>query len=167
MICKTELYRRLSLSLSLSLQQVEPFICDCVSISKRLSAAIEPFSEEKVPRNIKEAEESLNKHKLIRRETFESLHMDELASEGVLINRRLSEEPTGLQANPDYTNTLGTVRKLLAQIETVKERLESLWTTRHDKLEANLKQRVFEKEAQQVCSHHTGLGSHYECCVEV
>lgn len=42
------------------------------------------------------------------------------------------------------------VQKLLSQIETVKERVEDLWTTRQEKLEANLRQRVFEKEAKQV-----------------
>ena len=62
----------------------------------------------------------------------------------------LPPPPPPPQANPDFANTMMVVQKLLSQIETVKERVEDLWTTRQEKLEANLRQRVFEKEAKQV-----------------
>ena len=132
-------------------QQVEPFICDCISVSKHLANAIEPFTQEDVPETIQEAEESLNIHKLTRQKTLDSLHIEDLTTEGEKINERMKQSVCQtVQANPDFESTLGTIQKLLSQIDMVKGKLETLWETRHSKLEVNLKQRVFEKEAKQV-----------------
>ena len=138
-------------------QQVEPFLCDCISVSKRLARAIEPFTEESVPQTIKEAEESIKKNRLVRRKTLEALHIDELSSEGLRINEHMKSTKQ-LTHNPEFTNTLGTITKLMEQIDTVKGRLETLWTTRQDKLETNLKQQLFENNANQVSNRWHG------CC---
>ena len=131
---------------------MEPFICDCISVSKHLANAIEPFTQEDVPETIPEAEESLNMHKLTRQKTLDSLHIEDLTMEGEKINKHMKQSVCQtIQANPDFESTLGTIQKLLSQIDMVKGRLETLWETRHCKLEVNLKQRVFEKEAKQVC----------------
>ena len=58
--------------------------------------------------------------------------------------------------NPDFVATLDTIDVLLDRVESVRTRLDSLWTARYQKLEANLKQRKFEKEAHQV-SKQDGL----------
>lgn len=80
-------------SLSLSIQQVEPFLCDCVSISKRIAQAIEPFSRElHEPRNLEETEKVLHKHQLKKRRTFDKLQIDQLATEGLKINRLIKQE---------------------------------------------------------------------------
>ena len=133
------------------LQQVEPFLCDCISISKRLARAIEPFTEESVPHSIEEAEKSIKKNRLVRRKTLEALHIDELATEGSRINEHMKATKK-LNDNPEFSNTLNTITKLMEQIDTVKGRLETLWSTRQEKLEINLKQQVFEKNAKQVRS---------------
>ena len=132
---------------------MEPFLCDCISISKRLARAIEPFTSEEVPSTIQDAEQSIHKHKLTKRKTLDSLHIDDLTSEGERINEHMQiqkQESKELGVNPDFENTLDTIRRLMSQIDTVKGRLDTLWSTRHDKLEANLKQKLFEKEAKQV-----------------
>ena len=118
-------------------------------MSKRLARAIEPFTEDSVPHTIKEAEESIHKNRLVRRKTLEALHIDELTTEGSRINLHMKAEKQ-LSDNPEFSNTLGTITKLMEQIDTVKGRLECLWTTRQEKLETNLKQQVFEKDAKQV-----------------
>lgn len=130
-------------------QQVEPFLCDCISISKRLARAIEPFTEDSTPQTIKEAEESIKKNRLVRRKTLDALHIDELASEGSRINEHM-KSTRQLSANPEFSNTLNTITKLMEQIDTVKGRLETLWSTRQDKLETSLKQKMFENNAKQV-----------------
>ncbi len=132
---------------------MEPFICDCISISKHLALAIEPFTAEEVPRTIEEAEDSISKHQLTRRKTLDILHVDDLTTEGEKISDRMQKHsPEVLHSNPDFTNTMTTIQKLMSQIGTVKERLEVLWSDRYDKLRANLQTRVFEKEAHQVSS---------------
>lgn len=128
---------------------MEPFLCDCISVSKRLARAIEPFTEESVPHTIKEAEESIQKNKLVRRKTLDTLHIDELATEGSRINEHM-KSTRQLSGNPEFTNTLNTITKLMEQIDTVKGRLETLWSTRQDKLETSLKQKMFENSAKQV-----------------
>lgn len=133
-------------------QQVEPFLCDCISVSKRLARAIEPFTEEAMPQTIKEAEESIHKSRLVRRKTLDALHIDDLADEGSRINAHM-KMTRRLEGNPEFSNTLVTITKLMEQIDTVKGRLETLWNTRQDKLETNLKQQVFENNAKQVKSH--------------
>ena len=130
-------------------QQVEPFLCDCISVSKRLARAIEPFTEDSVPHTIEEAEQSIKKNRLVRRKTLEALHIDELASEGSRINQHMKSAKK-LNDNPEFSTTLNTITKLMEQIDTVKGRLETLWSTRQEKLEASLKQQVFEKNAKQV-----------------
>lgn len=84
----------LSLPLStLSIQQVEPFLCDCVSISKRIAQAIEPFSQElHEPKNLEETEKVLHKHQLKKRRTFDKLQIDQLTTEGLMINRLIKQE---------------------------------------------------------------------------
>lgn len=80
------------LSLSPS-QQVEPFLCDCVTISKRLAQAIEPFSKElREPKNLEETEKVLHKHQLKKRRTYDKLHIDQLTTEGLKINRLIKQE---------------------------------------------------------------------------
>lgn len=139
------------LSHGLFLQQVEPFICDCISVAKRLASAIEPFMQEEVPETIEEAEESLKIHKLTRQKTLDSLHIEDLSLEGERISSHMQQNlQQDVQINPDFDSTLATIQKLLSQIDMVKGRLETLWNTRHTKLEVNLKQRVFEKEVQKV-----------------
>ncbi len=124
-----------------------------MSISKRLAKAIEPFTAEEVPETIEEAEKSITKHQLTRRKTLDILHVDDLALEGEKISERMQVQSAEvLGANPDVTNTMVTIQKLLSQIGTVKERLEVLWSDRYNKLRANLHARVFEKEAHQVCA---------------
>lgn len=134
---------------ALHLQQVEPFLCDCISVSKRLARAIEPFTEDSVPHTIEEAKESIKKNRFVRRKTLEALHIDELATEGSRINEHMKATKK-LSDNPEFSNTLNTITKLMEQIDTVKGRLETLWGTRQEKLETNLKQQVFEKNAEQV-----------------
>lgn len=134
---------------ALHLQQVEPFLCDCISVSKCLARAIEPFTEDSVPHTIEEAKESIKKNRFVRRKTLEALHIDELATEGSRINEHMKATKK-LSDNPEFSNTLNTITKLMEQIDTVKGRLETLWGTRQEKLETNLKQQVFEKNAEQV-----------------
>lgn len=132
-------------------QQVEPFICDVVSVSKRLAQAIAPFMEEKLPDTLQEAEESLKFHHLQRRKTLETLHVDELASEGERIRKKMNSPSQGhFHENPDFNATLETIDVLMNSVESVRTRLENLWEIRHSKLEVNLKQKKFHNEAQQV-----------------
>lgn len=136
------------------IQQVEPFLCDCISISKRLARAIEPFTDDYIPETIQEAEESIQKNKLVRRKTLEALHIDELACEGSRINSHMKLKKQ-LSNNPEFNNTLDTITKLMEQIDTVKGRLELLWSTKQEKLETSLKQQMFENNAKQVrCRWH-------------
>ena len=131
---------------------MEPFLCDCISISKRLARAIEPFTEDTAPATIEQAEESLQKHRLVRRKTLEVLHIDELESEGSRIDQHMQATASPhLSSNPDFSNTLSTISNLLGEIGNVKDRVEALWTTRRDKLQANIKQKQFESEASKVC----------------
>ena len=102
-----------------------------------------------MPHTIKEAEESIQKNKLVRRKTLDALHIDELATEGSRINEHM-KSTRQLSGNPEFTNTLNTITKLMEQIDTVKGRLETLWSTRQDKLETSLKQKMFENSAKQV-----------------
>jgi hypothetical protein len=132
--------------------QVEPFLCDCVSISKRLAQAFAPFTkDDQPPKSLKETEEVLKKHQLKKRRTIDKLQIDQLTTEGLKINRLIKQESeerrSSIQSNPEFLSTITTVSKLLANIETVKERLEGMWTTRGEKLEATYKQQTFEKEA--------------------
>ena len=122
-----------------------------MGISKRLARAIEPLTTIDYPKSIEEAEDSIVKSRMTRRQTLDILHMDELSSEGERISDQMMKRTSHrLQSNPDFANTMTTIQKLLLQIGTVKGRLETLWGKRHEKLEANLKQRLFEKEANQV-----------------
>ena len=82
---------------------------------------------------------------------METLHVDELASEGEKIKERMySSSKEQLQNNPDFNATLETIEVLLSRVENVRARLDTLWSARNEKLEANLKQKKFEKEAHQV-----------------
>ena len=143
---------------------MEPFLCDCISISKRLARAVEPFTENPAPNSIEQAEESLHKHRLIRRKTLEVLHIDDLASEGSRIDEHMQATASPqLSSNPDFTSTLATISNLLGEIGHVKERVEALWTARHDKLQASIKQKTFEKEASKVCPMHLYHDCSYGC----
>ena len=55
-------------------------------------------------------------------------------------------------SNPEFLSTIATVSTLLANIEAVKGRVEGMWLTRGEKLEATYKQQTFEQEANQVSS---------------
>lgn len=150
----------------LFIQQVEPFLCDCISISKRLARTIEPFTEDTMPNSIEKVEETLHKHRLIRRKTLEVFHIDELASEGTRIDQHMQQTASEhLSSNPDFAHTLSTISNLLGQISSVKGRLETLWNTRNDKLQANLKQRKFENEANKVCLKMTRVRACVENCL--
>ena len=132
-------------------QQVEPFLRDCISISKHLARAIEPFTDDKVPETVEDAEHSIYTHKLVRRKTLDDLHIDEFTSEGSRLNSEVVEGlGRKMSINPDVTHTVETVQKMLSQIELVKGRMVSLWSIRNEKLQANLQQKIFEKEATQV-----------------
>lgn len=134
------------------LQQVEPFLCDCISISKHLARAIEPFTDSEVPETIEDVKQSIHKHKMVRRKTLDELHIDELTSEGSRINNQMVEGlARKMSVNPDIQHTVETIQKMLSQIELVKGRMVSLWSTKNEKLQASLQQRIFEKEASQVC----------------
>lgn len=50
----------------------------------------------------------------------------------------------------ELSSILDTISNLLEQISNVKDRAEALWTTRHDKLQAYINQRMFQKEASKV-----------------
>lgn len=85
---------------------------------------------------------------------METLHVDELASEGEKIKERMcSSSKEQLLSNPDFNATLETIEVLLNRVENVRARLDTLWNVRNEKLEANLKQKKFEKEAHQVSKH--------------
>ena len=141
--------------LSLLLQQVEPFICDVVSVSKRLAQAVAPFSEEYLPGTLTEAEESLKVHHLERRKTLETLHVDELTSEGERIRKKMnSPSQQQFRNNPDFVATLDTIEVLMSRVENVRTRLEDLWDSRHTKLQVNLKHKKFETEAHQVNGYY-------------
>lgn len=100
---------------------------------------------------MEQAKQSIHKHKLVKRKTLDELHIDELATEGTRINTQMTQGLTRkMSVNPDVTNTVETIQKLLSQIELVKGRMVSLWSSRNDKLQANLQQRIFENEATQV-----------------
>ncbi len=133
------------------MQQVEPFLCDCISVSKHLARAIEPFTDSEVPETIEDVKQSIHKHKMVRRKTFDELHIDELTSEGSRINNQMVEGlGRKMSINPDVQHTVETIQKMLSQIELVKGRMVSLWSTKNEKLQASLKQRIFEQEATQV-----------------
>jgi len=133
------------------LKQVEPFLCDCISVSKYLARAIEPFTEDSVPASVVEVEESIQHHHLMRRKTLDSLHIDQLTSEGSHIDQHVRHAHNShVTSNPDFQHTMATITTLLEQIGSVKGRLETLWDSRHDKLQTNLKQKKFEKEAGKV-----------------
>lgn len=177
----------------LSIQQVEPFLCDCVTISKCLAQAIEPFSQEICEtKNLEETEKVLHKHKLKKRRTYDRLQIDQLTTEGLKINRLIKQESeeryyltlmwlshdhhmtitclshcrrSSIQSNPEFLSTITTLSKLVSNIETVKERLDEMWTTRGEKLEATYKQQTFEKEANQVMSCFTSSLSILPQCV--
>ena len=87
---------------------------------------------------------------------METLHVDDLASEGEKIRQRMqSPSKEQYRNNPDFLATLDTIDVLLERVESVRTRLDSLWTARYQKLENNLKQRKFEKEAHQVSNMST------------
>ena len=107
--------------------------------------------EEALPDTLSEAEESLKVHHLERRKTLETLHVEQLTSEGERIRQKMnSPSQEHFRSNPDFVATLDTIEVLMSRVENVRTRLESLWDTRNTKLEKNLKQRKFESEAQQV-----------------
>ena len=85
-----------------------------------------------------------------RRKTLETLHVEELASEGEKIKDRLQSSKEYFKKNPDFNATLETIDVLLNRVENVRTRLDTLWDKRHKKLEATLKQRKFEDEAHKV-----------------
>lgn len=97
---------------------------------------------------LKEAEDSLKAHRHQRRKTFDTLHVEELASEGERILHMTSEDH--LRVNPDFNATLKTIEVLLSRVENVRTRLDELWKTKNDKLETKVKEKKFEKEANQV-----------------
>ena len=105
----------------------------------------------------KEAENSLKAHRYQRRKTLEHLHVDELASEGEKIKERLhTTSKEHLRVNPDFNATLKTIEVLLHRVDNIRSRLDELWRTKSDKLETKIKEKKFEKEAHQVCTHtHT------------
>ena len=130
---------------------MEPFLCDCISVSKYLARAIEPFTEDSVPDSVEEVEESIQQHHLMRRKTLDSLHIDQLTSEGSHIDQHMHcAHSQHVTCNPDFQHTMTTISTLLGQIGSVKGRLETLWDGRHDKLQTNLRQKKFEKEAGKV-----------------
>lgn len=55
-----------------------------------------------------------------------------------------------LRVNPDFNATLKTIEVLLSRVENVRTRLDELWKTKNDKLETKIKEKKFEKEANQV-----------------
>ncbi|CAI8057657.1 Kalirin, partial [Geodia barretti] len=135
--------------------QVEPFLCDCVSISKLLAQAIAPFTKDmETPTNLEETKEVLKKHQLKKRRTIDQLQIDELTSQGLKINKLIKQESeerrSSIQFNPEFLSTIATVGKLISNMEAVKERVEGMWHTRGEKLEATYKQQTFEKEANQI-----------------
>ena len=74
-------------------QQVEPFLCDCVSISKLLAQAIAPFTQDmQTPTNLEETKKVLKKHQLKKRRTIDQLQIDELTSQGLKINKLIKQE---------------------------------------------------------------------------
>ena len=78
--------------------------------------------------------------------------MDELASEGERIRVRLhSPAKEHFQNNPDFKATVETIEVLLNRVENVRTRLDGLWTTKKEKLETKIREKKFEKEANQVC----------------
>ena len=122
-----------------------------VSVSKRLAQAVAPFMEENLPETLSEAEQSLKAHHYERRKTLETLHVEELTSEGEKIRQKMkSPSQEHFRSNPDFIATLDTIEVLMNRVENVRTRLETLWDSRNHKLEMNLKQRKFEDEAQQV-----------------
>ena len=126
-------------------------MCDCISISKHLARAIEPFTEDSIPSSVEQVQESIQHHHLMRRKTLEALRIDQLTSEGSHIDQHMQLTASSqLSSNPDFSHTLSTISGLLTQIGSVKDRMEILWDSRHDKLQTSLKQRKFEKEAGKV-----------------
>ena len=122
-----------------------------MGVSKRLAQAVAPFTDEHLPETLHEAEESLKAHHLERRKTLETLHVEELTSEGERIRRKMnSPSQQQFRDNPDFVATLDTIEVLMNRVENVRTRLENLWETRQSKLEANFKQKKFENEANQV-----------------
>lgn len=86
-----------------------------------------------------------------RRKTLETLHVEDLASEGEKIRERMnSPSKELLQHNPDFTATLETIEVLVNRVENVRSRLDTLWHARNERLEAKLKEKRFEQEANQV-----------------
>ena len=127
-----------------------------MSVSKRLAQAVAPFSEDYLPQTLTDAEESLKVHHLERRKTLETLHVDELTSEGERIRKKMnSPSQQQFRNNPDFVATLDTIEVLMSRVENVRTRLEDLWDSRHAKLQANFKHKKFETEAHQVSSFIT------------
>ncbi len=140
-------------------------MCDCISISKRLARVIEPFTDDSVPSSIEEVEETIQQHHLIRRKTLEVLHIDDLEQEGTRIDKHMHHTASNhLASNPDFSNTLATISDLLNQITNVKDRVETLWSKKNEKLQTSLKQRKFVKEAGNVCMYvYASGGARTQC----
>eukprot|EP00731_Ephydatia_muelleri_P027821 Em0019g694a len=130
--------------------RVEPFICDCLSISKRLAVAMEPLLDDWVPRTIEEAEQSIAQCKTKRQKMLDSLHIEELTAEGKIIDEQMSLSFSMLRDNPEFNSTLAVVQKLVDQISSIKNKLDILWNSYYMRLETNLKKLKFEKDTEQI-----------------
>ena len=72
---------------------MEPFLCDCVTISKRLAQAIAPFSNDtQKPKTLEETQKVLKKHQLKKKRTFDELQISALTTEGLKIHKLIRQE---------------------------------------------------------------------------
>ena len=127
-----------------------------MSVSKQLAESVAQFSEEHLPKTVTEAEKSLKVHRLKRQNTLNSFHVEELTTENERIRQEMnSPSQQQFRNNPDFVATLDTIEVLMSRVENVRTRLENLWDSRHTKLQANLKHKKFETEANQVSSFIT------------
>lgn len=130
--------------------QVEPFVSDCHSLSRRLSDTVEALTNPDLPKDYTRAVMALRAHKDQKTALLDTLHVDQLVEEGTKLQHRMKTPADSLKDNTDFFESTSLVGRLLSQVVSVGERLSQLWQTKDTKLQTNLELREYEYKCQQV-----------------
>ena len=134
----------------LPMQQVEPFVSDCYSLSKRLADTVGVLTNPQLPKDFASAKTLLQAHKDQKTALLDSLHVEQLVEEGTKLKHRMMTPGDSLKDNTDFIESTSLIGRLLSQVISVGERLAQLWQTKDTKLQTNLELREYEYKCQQV-----------------
>ena len=131
-------------------QQVEPFVSDCYSLSKRLADTVGVLTNPHLPKDYTSAVTAVRAHKDQKTALLDTLHVEQLVEEGTKLQNRMKTPADSLKDNTDFFESTSLVGRLLSQVMSVGERLSQLWKTKDTKLQTNLELREYEYKCQQV-----------------